>query len=732
MPAATTCCPTNDAAAAPGRPNGELRLRVRGMECAGCAANVQRAVEAEEGVASASVSYTEGVATIAGEHLDADRFIKVIQGRGFDAEPIVERASVSERRTEIEQRQTQRERQWRFRAITGIGIWIPMAILHWGGFHHAWIPWALGALATLAIVLVGSGFYRSAWRAAMHRTTNMDTLISMGATAAYAFSMVVLLSPLFGEAIDEPLYFGEAAALLGIISLGHWFEARAAAKAGSAVRELLELQPETARRLDDHGGFETVDTAEIRPGDRVVILPGDRIPVDGAVVEGRSDVDESVVTGEPLPATRRPGDEVVAGALNVSGRLVIESAVDGTSTTVARIADLVERAQTSKAAIQRLADRVSAVFVPIVLAIAAVTIIGWSIAGAFGTGLVAAVTVLIISCPCALGLATPMAVMVGAGSASRRGILVKSAASLEAAGGVTTVVFDKTGTLTTGEAVVASVEVEHDAFTENEVLALAASVEMASEHPIGRAIVRAANAEDLDVRPVDGFRSIAGQGVAGTVGERAVEVRRDERATCRVVIDGEVAARITVSDAARVDARAAIERLRQLDVGVRMLSGDRREAAETIGQALGLQPWEIESEATPESKQEYVRSLEGHVAMVGDGINDAAALAASRLGIAMGSGTNIAIESAEVIVPGERVGAIPETIEIARRTLRTIKQNLFFAFAYNVVAIPAAAFGLLGAQGPLIAAIAMACSDLTVVGNAVRLKGILKRLGRDG
>ena len=707
----------------------ELRLKVSGMHCASCAATVQRAIEARPGVRSAAVSVTDGTATIRGTDLQAEALVQAVRDRGFDAEPGAEAVDPAELRSEIEVRQARREQQWRFRAIVGLGLWVPMALLHWFAptMWEPWVPWVLLAGATLVLTTAGWGFFRSAAAAARRRTTNMDTLIAMGATTAYVFSLVALIGMTVGLVADQALYFSEVAALLGLISLGHWLEARASAKAGSAVRELLELQPEEAQVIDEDGGTRTIASGEIEPGFRLLIRPGARVPVDGEVVEGSSEIDESLVTGESLPVLRQPGDNVVAGSMNTTGRLVMVATVDARHTTVARIAEIVQQAQASKANIQRLADRVCAVFVPVVLCIAAVTFLGWWIAGELPKGVVATVTVLIISCPCALGLATPMAVMVGAGAASRRGILVKSAAAFEQAGVAEHVVFDKTGTLTTGTPAVTAIE-PADGFSTDQLLGLAGAVEAPSEHPIGRAIVAEAAARELTLAPVTDFEALPGHGVRGRVDGRLVEVGRDDgEATCRVLLDGRAVGTLSVSDRVRDDAAEAIRRLRKMGLTVTMLSGDKPGAAAAVGRDIGLKGDEIVSEATPQSKMKFITSRTGAVVMVGDGINDAGALAAADLGIAMASGTNIAIESADVVIPGRHVTAVPETIWLARNTLSTIRQNLFFAFVYNVVAIPVAALGVLGTVGPLAAAAAMGLSDLTVIGNALRLK---RRLGR--
>ncbi|MHC5007667.1 MAG: heavy metal translocating P-type ATPase [Planctomycetota bacterium] len=704
----------------------EIRLRVSGMDCAGCAAGIQRALEARPGVHSVAVSFTDGLATVVGVALRPEALVEAVRDRGFEAEPLGDEiAAPAQLRSEIELRQARRERQWRNRAMIGLGIWIPMAIVHWGVADASWKPWFLLAGATIVIAAAGWGFYRSAAAAARRLTTNMDTLIAMGATTAYVYSLIVFVAH-FANLAEQTFYFSEAAALLGLISLGHWLEARASAKAGSAVRELLELQPDQAQVVGADGAATTIHSAQIEPGQKLLITPGARVPVDGVVVEGETEIDQAVVTGESLPVRKAVGDHVVAGSMNTTGRLVVEASVDGRHTTVARIAEIVQRAQASKAEIQRLADRVCAVFVPAVLSIAAITFfVWWLVVDNLSVGIVATVTVLIISCPCALGLATPMAVMVGAGSASRRGILIKSAAALEQAGRTRQIVFDKTGTLTLGRPEVTRIDRHDTSVSDDEMLRLAAAVEAASEHPIGRAVVRAAAERGLDLPPVTSFKALPGRGVRGTVEGHSVEIGRSNGATCLVTIDGREVADLDITDATRPDAAEAVRRLDDMGVEVTMLSGDRRGVAEAVGRLLGLPSNQVVAEATPESKCDFVRALPPGAVMVGDGINDAAALVEADLGIAMASGTNIAIESADVVIPGDHVLAVPQTLHIARETLTTIKQNLFFAFFYNAVAIPVAALGLLGATGPLFAAAAMGLSDLTVIGNAIRLKGRL-------
>jgi len=675
-----------------------------------------RALEQSGLTTTAAVSITTGLAKVTCADEVFPRVLDVIRSRGFGAEV----SSGGVLFSEVERRQAAAELLWRRRAIWGLSLWLPLELAHWVlaflHLHPAWMPWMMAAGSGAVVFGVGGEFLRSAVGALRRGGTNMDTLISLGASTAFAWSVVVLV---FRP--ELPQYFSEAAGLLAIVSVGHWLEARASAKAGSAVRELLQLQPESCELLRLDGGLLTVRTGEVRPGQRLLIRPGSRIPVDGVVEEGQSDVDESIVTGESLPVLRRAGDVVPAGGLNTTGRLVIRTTTGGEATTVARIAAMVQEAQASRAPIQRLADEVSAVFVPLVLGIAAITVVVGALRGDLERGVISAVTVLIISCPCALGLATPMAVMVGAGAASRRGILIRNAAALEQLGEARLVVFDKTGTLTSGRPELVRFAVE-PGFHEQEVLRLAASAESASEHPIGAAVVRAARERGLDLEKADEFRALPGEGVAAIVGGRRVSIIRDARATARVLLDEALAGHFEVQDVVRPDAGAAVQRLRMLGVECAMLTGDRFDTARAIAAQLGIAADQVIAHASPEEKLSRIRGLGSGAVMVGDGLNDAAALAECGVGVALGSGTAAAVEAAAVVIPGDRIEAIAELVELSRLTLSAIRQNLVFAFVYNVVAIPAAAAGLLGSSGPLWAALAMGFSDLSVVGNSLRLK----------
>lgn len=702
----------------------ELKLQISGMTCAGCAASIQKALEDRADVTSASVSFSAGMATVEGRGMKATSLVDTIESRGFKARPF-EQSEADVDGSAIERQQKANEKTWRHRAIVGIGLWAPLELFHWITtalhWHPAWMPWLMFAGAFAIIVFAGSEFYRSAWNAAIRKTTNMDTLISLGATTAFVYSSIVLFLNL-----PQPTYFAEAAGLLGIVSLAHWFEARASSRAGSAVRELLQMQPETAEVQNEDGSSSIMASVEIPAGVVLVIRPGGRIAVDGVVIEGQSAVNEAIVTGESLPVDKSVGATVVAGSINTNGRLIVKTTVDGRNTTIARIAELVQKAQTSRAPVQRLADRISSIFVPAVLLIAAITVAGWWLAGDFSKGIISAVAVLIISCPCALGLATPMAVMVGTGAASKRGILIRNAATLERIGKATHVVFDKTGTLTAGQLEVTEFTAE-PGFSESDVLLYAAAVEVPSEHPIARAIVREAKIRNVPIPAVESFSAMPGAGVKGSVNGRQVEVIRDEHATVQVRIDGRRIGALTLADRLRPDAAAAIQQLAKSGVKVSMLSGDKLATARLLGRELGLTDANIIAEATPESKARWIQSLGSNVMMVGDGLNDSAALAASGLGVALATGTNVAMEAAAVVIPGDRVEAVPELLVLSRATLRTIHQNLVFAFLYNVLAIPLAAFGLLGTSGPLVAAFAMGLSDITVIGNALRLRRQLEK-----
>jgi Cu+-exporting ATPase len=700
------------------------RFRIEGMTCAGCASSLQRALEELEDVQSASVSFVAGNASVESQSLDLQSVINAAEKRGFRASPIDASENPFDL-SSIEKQQQTNERRWRHRAILGMSLWLPLEILHWTAhvmhWHGAWMSWLMFLGALVILIFAGSEFFRSAWVAARNGTSNMDTLIALGATTAFTYSTIVM----FGG-YSLPIYFAEASGLLGVVSLGHWFEARASAHASSSVRELLKMQPETVEVWGEDGTTNVIKALEVNAGTVLLVRPGGRIGVDGVVIEGQSAVDQSIVTGESIPVDKGVGDSVVAGSINTTGALKVRTTVDGHNTTIARMAELVQKAQSSRAPIQRLADQVSSYFVPTVLTIAAITCLGWWASGDFPKGIISAVTVLIVSCPCALGLATPMAVMVGTGAASERGILIRNAEALERIGRSESIVFDKTGTLTVGMPRLSKLEPANDV-THDTLLQIAASVEEMSEHPIAKAIVAEAKTRNLRLDPVSSFQALPGQGVIGTIRMNQVQVVRDEVSTARVLMNGKCIGTISVTDMVRTDALTAMAELKRMGMNLSILSGDRTETVQEVATAIGIPLENTIANATPESKTAFIQSLGPNAIMVGDGINDAAALAGSGVGVALASGTVIAAEAASVIIPGDRVQAIPDLVRIARSSWATIKQNLFFAFFYNALAIPVAALGLLGESGPLWAALAMGASDITVVGNALRLKRRLRR-----
>lgn len=731
-----------------------IDLQVQGMHCASCVGRVESALRSVPGVRSAAVSLADGAARVEGHAVNAAALLDAVKRSGFEAAPALPARSVAEHRTAVERRQHAAAAAWKRRAIIALGAAAPLEFVHFFGstlgFHAAHDPaslwgWVSFALATAVQAAVGSAFYASAWRAARARSTNMDTLIGLGAGAAYLLSVGVLLLRVLGVRDDLPSYFGESAALLGFISLGHWLEARTTAAAGSAVRELLALQPDTALLLDgpDDPSPRSVPSTDVRPGDFLLCRPGDRVGIDGEVVRGLSAADESHVTGEPLPVEKRPGDAVVAGSLNLTGALVVRATADGRETTVTRIAELVRVAQSSKTRIQRLADRVCAIFVPAVLTVAAATFIGWLFINdprwpAWMNAAVHATTVLVISCPCALGLATPTAVMAASGAASRRGILVKSAGALERLASARVVMLDKTGTLTRGRPRVVA--------GSDEALSLAAALGRASTHPLSLAAVEAAAQRGLAVPPAASLAEAAGQGVKGEVGGSRIEVLSPRAAEARgfatpestdgqtasvVLRDGEALGWLTFSDELKPEAADTVATLRARGLRVVLLTGDRLDSALRVAAECGIPPPDVHAGLSPAEKLEHVRAAGAGVVMVGDGINDAAALAqagaAGGVGVAIGAGANIAIESADVVLPAARLSAVVDLLDVGRGAMKTIRQNLFFSFVYNVLAIPAAALGMLGRSGPVIASLAMGLSDVCVVGNSLRLRRRLDR-----
>lgn len=728
-----------------------VRLEIDGMHCSSCVAHVEEALTSVEGVAGAAVSLADSTAEIRGEGLEAGHLVEAVRAAGYSAEPIALRRSLAEEREDLERRITVRSVRWRRRVQLGLATWFPLAFVHWFGgsvgipMESLLTQWIIAGVATLSFVYVGAAFFSSAWDALRVGTSNMDTLVSVGSISAYLFSLVELILRTTGSQ-NVPLYFVEVAGLLAFIAFGHWLEARTTAAAGGALRELLALQPDEVVKLsavDDVTGTR-VRSSSIRPGDLIQVRPGDRVAVDGSIVDGRSAMDESAVTGEPIPMERGPGDVVVAGTVSTNGRIVVKTDTDGDSTTISRIAEIVRSAQATKTRIQRLADRIAGVFVPIVLVIAAVTcLLWWFLGGDSGltSGIINGVTVLVIACPCALGLATPTAVMAGSGAASRRGILVRSAEGMERAATVRSVYLDKTGTLTLGRPRVES--------GEDQVLAFAASLAAGSAHPLSEAVIEAALERRLEIPRATDVLEEPGRGVRGTIEGQPTELLSATVAlaeglleseqvppgrTCSVLVrDGAMVGAITFADQVRPDARDLIAALGTLDVSTGVLTGDRRSVAEELAADIGISSEMVHAELKPEDKVAVISRSDEPVGMVGDGINDAGALAEAGarggVGIAIGAGTNIAIESADIVIPADRLVSIVDALRIARATRRTIRQNLGLSFFYNTCAIPVAALGLLGSIGPLVAGIAMGMSSVSVVANSLRLSLRMRRHG---
>ena len=706
-----------------------IDLDITGMTCASCANRIEKKLNKQEGV-TATVNYATEKAHIEtgeGAATDANAYIAIVEKLGYGGS-VPAPVAPADDPAAVELRGLKR------RLVVAIALATPVILL-------AMIPplqfdywqWISFALATPVILWAGWPFHKATWVNLKHGAATMDTLITVGTSAAYLWSLYALF---FGHAGDpgmrhgwsilnhagDPMgdiYFEVAAGVVTFVLAGRYFEKRSKQRAGDAIRALTDMGAKQVTVLrggvDDAGAQEQlIPIEQLQIGDRFLARPGEKIATDGRILDGMSAIDQSMLTGESVPVDVGPGDEVTGATINTSGRLVVEATHVGEQTKLAQMAKLIDEAQSGKADVQRLADKVSGIFVPVVIVIALLTLLF--------AGFSNAVAVLIIACPCALGLATPTALLVGTGRGAEQGILIRGPEVLEGAHAITTVVMDKTGTVTTGTMRV--VDVEQAGGNREEVLRAAAAVEAYSEHPIGRAIAEAGREEFGGLPEVTGFKNLPGHGVEGTVESQVIRVGRgDEGAstnkatTVKVSADGRAIGTISVADTVRPTSAEAVRKMHEMGLKTVLLTGDNQQVADAVAREVGID--EVIAGVMPEDKVAHIRSLQ-NVAMVGDGVNDAAALASADLGIAMGSGTDAAIEAADITVMRDDLLAVADALRLARKTLRTIKMNLFWAFAYNVAAIPLAAFGLLN---PMLAGAAMALSSVFVVSNSLRLKG---------
>ncbi len=751
----------------------EIVLPIEGMTCASCVNRIERFLKKTPGVEQAAVNLATEKATVLVDPSAAgrDELVKAVEAAGYEvkaevaADPAAAAAPLDAELSAEDVEREKAQRQTLLQAAVSIGAAIVfMVLMFWPQTRiemediNKLILWP----ATFIQFWAGGRFYRAAWRAGRHGGATMDTLVAIGTSAAWGYSVFVTLWPevIHDAGLHPETYFDSSAIIIGLILLGRWLEARAKGRTTGAIRRLVGLQATTARRLRN-GVEEDVELAVVVPGDLLRVRPGDKVPVDGVVVEGMSAVDESMLTGEPIPATKTTGDEVIGATINTTGSFVMRATRVGRDTALARIVELVQRAQGSKAPIQRLADRISEVFVPAVIVVAAATFVIWFAFGPeprFTLALTAFIGVVIIACPCAMGLATPTAIMVGTGKGAEAGILVRGGEALEAAGRIDTVVLDKTGTLTLGKPAVTAV-VAAEGYDEARVLDLAASLEQGSEHPLGEAIVRRAREGELGFAKAGDFEAIVGRGVRGTldgaavlVGSRrlmeeqgvaltaladaAADAASSGATLVYVAVDGTAAGLIAVADPVKAESAEAVRDMHAAGLDVWLLTGDARITAEAVARQVGIPADRVIAEVLPGDKDATIERLQAEgrkVAMVGDGINDAPALARADLGVAIGTGADVAIEASDITLVGGDPRLVMSSIALSRATIRVIRQNLFWAFAYNVLLIPVAmgvlypAFGI--TLNPAMAAAAMALSSVSVVTNSLRLRSVDVRPG---
>ncbi|GKV68969.1 copper-translocating P-type ATPase [Sporosarcina sp. NCCP-2716] len=724
---------------------------VAGMTCAACAARIEKRLGRMDGVTSAAVNFALETLTVV---YDSGRtgpaeMAAAAKKMGFDLIPKTDGSEKIDHKEQEIQRQT---RKFIFSAILTLPLlWTMVAHFEFTSFIYlpAFLmnPWVQLALATPVQFIIGAQFYKGAFNALRSKSANMDVLVALGTSAAYFYSLFLTFEWMNAGSTGEPeLYFEASAVILTLILLGKLFEVRAKGKTSQAIQKLLGLQAKTARVLKD-GVEQDIPIEQVATGDIIIVKPGEKIPVDGEIVAGQSAIDESMITGESIPIDKAVGHSVIGATINKNGSLQIKATNVGRDSALSQIVKVVEEAQGSKADIQRLADKISGVFVPIVVGIAVVTFFVWYFAvmpGDFRSALIPTISILVIACPCALGLATPTSIMAGSGRAAEMGMLFKGGEHLENTRSIDTVVLDKTGTVTKGEPALTDV-IATEGFAERDVLELAASAETQSEHPLAQAIVTGVRERGIALLEPKTFKALPGYGIEAEVAGKHVlvgtrklmgsrdialqnieptmeDMENEGKTAMLIAIDGNLAGVIAVADTVKETSKEAIKRLRDLGLDVIMLTGDNRHTAEAIGRQVGLS--HVIAEVLPEEKSGKIQELQERgkkVAMVGDGINDAPALALADIGMAIGTGTDIAIEAADITLMRGDLNSVADAIIMSRKTMRNIKQNLFFAFFYNTIGIPIAALGLLA---PWVAGAAMAFSSVSVVLNALRLQRV--------
>lgn len=746
----------------------DIRLSIGGMSCAGCVATVEKALQRVPGVEQATVNFADHTASVHTE-VEPPILIKAVVDAGYEAAELRGAEDESEKAAAALEEYHTRLKQSAVAAVVGF----PLLIIGWLGFMPPltgawWWFWLVVGVASLGVMAYSGGrFYRGAWKSFLNHNANMDTLIALGTGTAWTYSVIALLFPFLVPASARHMYFEAATVIIALINFGSALEMRARGKTSMAIQRLIGLAPKTARVVRN-GEEVDVPIEDVGLSETLRVRPGEKIAVDGVVIDGHSSVDESMLTGEPMPVSKDKGDIVVAGTINKAGTLLFLASRIGKDTALARIIEMVRQAQNTKPAIGRLVDKVSAIFVPTVMILAVVTCLVWfnyadvlapNVIGPgsrVGLMLVTTMTVLIIACPCALGLATPISIMVGVGKAAEYGVLIRQGDALQRAGQLTTVVMDKTGTVTEGQpAVTALLPVNN--WTEDHLLQIVASIEAGSEHPLAEAIGVAARQKHLDLPAADRFSAIAGQGVRARIegqstlfgnsklmqdnqidiselADKAEQLAADAQTPMYLAMSGQLAGIVAVSDPVKEDSRDAIKRLQAEGIRVVMLTGDNYATADAVGRSVGVD--EVIAEVLPADKANKVASLQTSgqvVGMVGDGINDAPALARADVGFAIGTGTDVAIESADITLMRGSLHGVADAIAVSRATVRNIKQNLFGAFVYNSIGIPIAAGVLFPFTGlllnPIIAGAAMAMSSVTVVTNANRLR-FFKPVGR--